>query len=110
MSVVIWWLEASRVYLVAKSLNVHLGFEMAIFVGLMAALLTTLPFTPAGLGVVEVAIVSVLKLADVPVDLAGSVALLDRLITYWGLIAVGAAVYLCMLKWGIHRRSNRPPD
>jgi uncharacterized protein (TIRG00374 family) len=110
MSVVIWWLEASRVYLVAKSLNVHLGFEMAIFVGLMAALLTTLPFTPAGLGVVEVAIVSVLKLADVPVDLAGSVALLDRLITYWGLIAVGAAVYLYMLKWGIHRRSNRPPD
>ncbi len=56
----------------------------------MAALLTTLPFTPAGLGVVEVATVSVLKLVDVPVDLAGSVAVLDRLITYWGLIAVGA--------------------
>lgn len=110
MSVVIWWMEASRVYLVARSLNVHLSFEMAIFVGLMAALLTTLPFTPAGLGVVEVAIVSVLKLADVPVDLAGSVALLDRLITYWGLIAVGALVYLYMLKWGIHRRSVPADD
>jgi uncharacterized membrane protein YbhN (UPF0104 family) len=110
MSVIIWWLEASRVYLVAKSLNVHLNFEMAIFVGLMAALLTTLPFTPAGLGVVEVAVVSVLKLADVPVDLAGSVALLDRLITYWGLIAVGAAIYLYMLKWGVHRRSKPSPD
>ncbi|HET9660570.1 MAG TPA: lysylphosphatidylglycerol synthase transmembrane domain-containing protein [Thermomicrobiales bacterium] len=110
MSVVIWGLEASRVYLVAKSLNVHLGFEMAIFVGLMAALLTTLPFTPAGLGVVEVAVVSVLKLADVPVDLAGSVALLDRLITYWGLIAVGATVYLYMLKWGIHQRSKPADD
>jgi len=100
MSVVIWWLEASRVFLVAKALDVHLGFEMAIFVGLMAALLTTLPFTPAGLGVVEVAIVSVLKLAKVPVDLAGSVALLDRIITYWGLIGIGAIVYLVMLKWG----------
>jgi len=100
MSVVIWWLEASRVFLVAKALDVHLGFEMAIFVGLMAALLTTLPFTPAGLGVVEVAIVSVLKLAEVPVDLAGSVALLDRIITYWGLIAIGALVYAIMLKWG----------
>ncbi len=110
MSVIIWWLEASRVFLVAKSLNVHLNFEMAIFVGLMAALLTTLPFTPAGLGVVEVAIVSVLKLANVPVDLAGSVALLDRLITYWGLIAVGAVIYLYMLKWGIHRRSRPLPD
>ncbi len=100
LSVVIWSLEASRIFLVAKALDVHLAFEMAIFVGLMAALLTTLPFTPAGLGVVEVAIISVLKLAKVPVDLAGSVALLDRLITYWGLIAVGAIVYLIMLKWG----------
>ena len=100
LSVVIWSLEASRIFLVAKALDVHLAFEMAIFVGLMAALLTTLPFTPAGLGVVEVAIISVLKLAKVPVDLAGSVALLDRLITYWGLIVVGAIVYLFMLKWG----------
>lgn len=101
-SVIIWSLEASRVFLVAKALDVHLAFEMAIFVGLMAALLTTLPFTPAGLGVVEVAMISVLKLANVPPNLAGSVAFLDRLITYWGLIAVGAVVYLLMLKWG-HR-------
>jgi uncharacterized membrane protein YbhN (UPF0104 family) len=106
LSVIIWALEASRVFLVAKSLNVHIAFEMAIFVGLMAALLTTLPFTPAGLGVVEVAVISVLKLADVPVDLAGSVAVLDRLITYWGLIAVGALVYLYMLKWGARHRES----
>lgn len=104
MSIIIWSMEASRVYLVAKALNVHISFELAIFVGLMAALLTTLPFTPAGLGVVEVATVSVLKLVDVPVDLAGSVSLLDRLITYWGLIAVGALVYLYLLKWGSRKR------
>lgn len=105
LSAVIWSMEASRVFLVAKALDVHISFELAIFVGLMAALLTTLPFTPAGLGVVEVATVSVLKLVDVPVDLAGSVALLDRLITYWGLIAVGALVYLYMLKWGVKKRA-----
>jgi uncharacterized membrane protein YbhN (UPF0104 family) len=105
LSAIIWSMEASRVYLVAKSLDVHISFELAIFVGLMAALLTTLPFTPAGLGVVEVAMVSVLKLVDVPVDLAGSVAVLDRLITYWGLIAVGALIYLYMLKWGSRKRA-----
>ena len=103
LSVIIWSMEASRVFLVAKALDVHISFELAIFVGLMAALLTTLPFTPAGLGVVEVATVSVLKLVDVPVDLAGSVALLDRLITYWGLIAVGALIYLYLLKWGARK-------
>ncbi len=106
LSVIIWSMEASRVFLVAKALDVHISFELAIFVGLMAALLTTLPFTPAGLGVVEVATVSVLKLVNVPVDLAGSVALLDRLITYWGLIAVGALVYLYMIKWGIRKRAK----
>jgi uncharacterized protein (TIRG00374 family) len=104
LSAIIWSMEATRVFLVARALGVHLDFEMAIFVGLMAALLTTLPFTPAGLGVVEVATVSVLKLADVPVDLAGSIAFLDRIITYWGLIAVGALVYLYMLRWGAQRR------
>lgn len=106
LSGIIWSMEASRVFLVARALNVHISFELAIFVGLMAALLTTLPFTPAGLGVVEVAMVSVLKLVDVPVDLAGSVALLDRLITYWGLIAVGSLVYLYMLKWGARSRAE----
>lgn len=106
LSFIIWSMEASRVFLVAKALDVHIAFELAIFVGLMAALLTTLPFTPAGLGVVEVAMVSVLKLVDVPVDLAGSVALLDRLITYWGLIVVGAFAYLIMLKWGSRTRSS----
>ncbi|MCA9860278.1 MAG: flippase-like domain-containing protein, partial [Thermomicrobiales bacterium] len=103
LSVFIWAMEAGRMFLVAKALDVHIGFEMAIFVGLMAALLTTLPFTPAGLGVVEVAMVSVLKLAGVPVDLAGSVAFLDRIITYWGLIAVGALVYIYLLKWGTRK-------
>jgi uncharacterized protein (TIRG00374 family) len=101
-------MEASRVFLVALALDVHISFELAIFVGLMAALLTTLPFTPAGLGVVEVATVSVLKWVDVPVDLAGAVALLDRIITYWGLIAVGALIYLYMLKWGARKRAE--PD
>lgn len=57
LSAIIWAMEASRIFLVARALNVHLSFEIAIFVGLMAALLTTLPFTPAGLGVVEVAVV-----------------------------------------------------
>lgn len=106
LSTIIWSMEATRVYFVAKALDVHISFQLAIFVGLMAALLTTLPFTPAGLGVVEVATVSVLKLVDIPVDLAGSVALLDRMITYWGLIAVGALVYLYMLKRGTRRRAE----
>jgi glycosyltransferase 2 family protein len=103
IAVLIWLLEGGRVFFVAKALHVDLDPEMAIFVGMMAALLTTLPITPAGLGVVEVAMVTVLKIADVPTDAAGSIAFLDRLITYWALIVVGALVYL----WTM-RRINAP--
>ncbi|MDQ3327694.1 MAG: lysylphosphatidylglycerol synthase domain-containing protein, partial [Chloroflexota bacterium] len=57
-------------------------------------LLTTVPFTPAGLGVVEAAIVTVLLPVINDAGLAGSVALLDRTITYWSLVLIGAVVYL----------------
>ena len=57
-----------------------------MFVALMSALLTTLPITPAGLGVVEAAVIVVLKLVDMDASMAGSIAILDRLIGYWSLI------------------------
>jgi uncharacterized protein (TIRG00374 family) len=60
----------------------------------MSSLLTTLPITPAGLGVVETAMIVVLKWVDVSPSLATSTALMDRLITYWSLIVVGLILYI----------------
>jgi hypothetical protein len=67
---------------------------LVIFIALAASLLTTVPFTPAGLGVVEAAIVTVLLPVINDAGLAGSVALLDRTITYWSLVLLGAVIYL----------------
>jgi uncharacterized protein (TIRG00374 family) len=97
-AIAIWFGEGFRVYLVSASLDAGLSFELAVFVALLSALLTTLPFTPAGLGVVEVAIVTALTFVDVPSDMAGSVAVLDRVITYWSAIAIGAIVALVMMR------------
>jgi uncharacterized protein (TIRG00374 family) len=94
----IWAADGFRLFLVAKSLGADLSLSLTIFVALMAALLTTLPITPAGLGVVEAAVVVVLKLVDVEADLAGSIAILDRVIGYWSLIAVGCILYLYRLR------------
>ena len=62
--------------------------------------MTSLPLTPAGLGVAEGAIVGILLLAQgaglapgVTDHAAASIALLDRGISYWSLIAVGLVVY-----------------
>jgi hypothetical protein len=94
VSVGIWGADGFRLFLVAKSLGADLTITLTIFIALMSALLTTLPITPAGLGVVEVAVVVVLKLVDVDADLASSIAVLDRVIGYWSLIAVGLFLYL----------------
>jgi glycosyltransferase 2 family protein len=96
-----WTGEVARLYLVTLSLGLHdIAQSVIVFVALTAALATTLPLTPGGLGVAEFAIVSVLVLAagaglapGVDEHTAASIALLDRGISYWSLIAVGLVVY-----------------
>ena len=90
----IWAADGFRLFLVARSLGADLTITLTIFVALMSALLTTLPITPAGLGVVEAAVVVVLKLVDVHADMASSIAILDRVIGYWSLIVVGLILYV----------------
>lgn len=94
ISALIWLMDGVRMLLVARSLGVEISFATATFVALMSSLLTTLPITPAGLGVVETAMVVVLKWVHVTPSLATSVALMDRLITYWSLILVGVILYV----------------
>ena len=100
-SLVAWSIEAGRLYLVCLALGVsQLAWPVLLYVALSAALLTTLPITPAGLGFVESAVVGILLLASnaglisgMDENLAASVAILDRTISYWSLIVVGLILY-----------------
>ena len=98
ISIVMWLTDGIRLYAVAASLGAGLSFPLALFVALMSALLTTLPITPAGLGVVEGAIVAVLALVEIDENMGLSVAFMDRLIGYWSLIAIGIVLYVRRLK------------
>jgi uncharacterized protein (TIRG00374 family) len=105
-SVVGWAIEAGRLYLVCMSLGLmDLSPAIILFVALASALLTTLPITPAGLGFVESAIVGILLLAaswglapGIDQNAAASVAILDRVISYWSLIATGIVLYVVTRK------------
>lgn len=77
----------------AAALGADISVPTAIFVALMSSLLTTLPITPAGLGIVEGAVIVVLTLIGLDTPMAGSIALLDRVIGYWSIVAVGLALY-----------------
>jgi uncharacterized protein (TIRG00374 family) len=117
LSVVSWGIEATRLYLVCLSLGLSsLSPAIILFVALAAALLTTLPVTPAGLGFVESAIVGILILAasfglapGVNENLATSVAILDRTISYWSVIVVGFVLYaLRSRRAGVAAQPARP--
>lgn len=93
----VWMCESLRLFLVIESMGgLRLGLPAVIFVALMGSLLTTVPATPGGLGLVEGGIIGVLRSAvfGVTATMAGAVALLDRLINYWSIVLFGFVLYL----------------
>ncbi len=73
VTVVIWLAEGLRVFFVIKALDLpdaQLGISAAVFVALVAALLTAIPLTPAGIGFVEAGIVGALTLYGVSAESA----------------------------------------
>lgn len=96
LTVLIWLLEGARLYFVIRALalpEVGLGISASVFVALAAALLTAVPFTPAGVGIVEVGIIGVLGLYGVTQEPAAAVALVDRGLTILTVIVFGGILY-----------------
>ena len=93
LTIVSWFLESGRFFLVTRALGVDLNLPVIIFVVLAASLITAIPLTPAGLGAVEVSIVGILAIMGIDTATGTSIALLDRVISYWSILAVGAVVY-----------------
>lgn len=93
IGVLIWIGDGLRVYLVAKSLGVDLTIPESTVVSLLSALVTIVPFTPAGLGYVEAFMIWLLQELNVHEGSAAAIAILDRLATYWSLILIGLPLY-----------------
>lgn len=98
----IWMTEALRLFLVIQAFgftDVHVGLSGAVFVALIGSLLTAVPLSPAGLGIVEAGIVGVLTVAyGVPLAEATAIALLDRVISVFSIIVLGTIGYLVSSK------------
>jgi|Deesub1362B_J571_1020462.scaffolds.fasta_scaffold00881_4 hypothetical protein len=92
LSFLIWILESARLFFVADATGIELSFGVAIFIALAASLLTAFP-TPAGLGAVEFGIAGLLILFGIEKEVAISIALLDRLISYWSILVFGGILY-----------------
>ncbi len=94
----VWSTEAARMFFVMQSLSLGLSFPHAVFLSLANALLTVVPFTPGGLGLVETGMVALLLLAGVSKEQAVATAILDRTISYWSIVALGSLLFLLRRK------------
>ena len=97
-TIAIWLLESASLFFVVNSINIDVSIPIIIFIALAASLLTTLPITPAGLGAVEGAIVVILLLFKIGTDIAVSIAILSRLISYWSILPLGFLTFLVSKK------------
>lgn len=96
LTALIWVLEGTRLGFVVFALGdgAILGPSQFMLIALVAALLTTVPFLPGGLGLVEAGMVGVLvAIGDVNQNQAVSIALLDRSISYGSLVVLGFIVF-----------------
>jgi len=93
----IWATEAMRLFLVVEALGfpgVHLGISGSFFVALAGSLLTAVPFTPGGLGIVEAGVGSLLTIVyGVPPTEAATIVLVDRAISVLSIIVLGSLTY-----------------
>jgi len=103
-TVMVWLLEGARFACILAALGLlgpgahdhGLGLGAALFLALGSTVLTTLPLTPAGLGLVEPFIVSVLVLLKVPggASTGAAVAVLERVVSYLSIVIFGFLLYV----------------
>jgi len=102
ITILIWFLEGSRLQLVVLSLGLQhtishistIPLAPMLFFALATAVLTTVPFTPGGLGLVEAGLYGMMLYLGVPKLDAAAIVLVDRLLSYYSVAFFGFVVYL----------------
>jgi uncharacterized protein (TIRG00374 family) len=94
LTIVLWLLEGARLWCVLTALDAPRPFAPIMFLALVAAVVTTLPVTPGGLGTVEVLYQQFLPYLGLSSGLAAGAAILDRVINYWFILLAGSIYFM----------------
>jgi glycosyltransferase 2 family protein len=114
LTIGVWVCEALRFFFVAVSLHLIDGSFLhivaaAIFIGLGEALLTAIPTTGGGVGLVEggmVAMISLFYQGPNAVNLTAAAILLDRTISLFSILVIGLIVFL----FAFSRKAAKQPS
>ncbi len=93
-SIIGWLIEGATLYMVAAAVGMPVSVAGALVVALAAALLTTVPITPAGLGFTEGGMIFMLQWLGLDAYTASAVTLLFRVINYWSIVVFGLLIYV----------------
>ena len=93
LTIIIWTGEILRMYFVIIALNLNIPFYVIAFTALLSSLVSSIPLTPGGLGIVELAVIEVLMFLGYGINISASVAILDRIINYGSILFFGSIVY-----------------
>jgi uncharacterized membrane protein YbhN (UPF0104 family) len=99
-----WFMEVGRLFFVIKALGFDVTIPLVLFAALVNAVLSTVPLTPGGLGVVEPGVIGLLSIT-LAQSAAISIVVLDRSLSYLSIVIVGGGAFF--LRQAL-RRSNRP--
>jgi glycosyltransferase 2 family protein len=84
-----WILESIRLLTVFYAFNVNISLVAVIIIFLIANLIGIISALPGGIGSIELSLTGLFLLFGVPSALAGSIALVDRLLSFWVVSALG---------------------
>ena len=102
LTVLVWITEGLRLFFVMRALgfaDVDLGLSGAMFVALIGSLLTAIPFTPGGIGLVEGGMIGVLtKVFGASPTHAAAIVLVDRAISVFSIVLLGSIAYVISSK------------
>lgn len=92
VTVIVWLLEGCVVYLVARSLDVHLDLPGAVFVIVLASFFALVPSAPGYVDTFDAAVLFGLAALNVSGGAAVSIALLLRFVLFVPITIVGLAI------------------
>lgn len=98
----VWACESLRFFFIALALNLISGSLMhilsaSLFIALGEALLTVIPFTGGGIGLVEGGMLAMLALFTPNTSQAAAAIVIDRAISLFSIIAIGFIVFMITL-------------
>lgn len=93
LTLIIWALETLWVFCLTLAFGLRMGIAEIVFLTMIPLLATAFPFTPSGVGVVEITLYSCLRVVGVSTPIAGSLTVVNRFLDYWLHIGLGVAIW-----------------